>query len=100
MKVIELWRNHRRQDWTTVTATTPCVGPARLLRFRLRTWTARIVVGLALLCVSGIARGQSEIAGWGTQVFDSAWSKEPFAGIAAGGQQTVSLRSDGSIVAW
>ena len=69
-------------------------------RLDCRTWVARAAVGLALLGASGIARGQDEIVGWGAQVFNSSWNDQPFAAVAAGGEYTVSLESDGSVVAW
>ena len=56
--------------------------------------------GLALLCTFASARAQSEIAGWGTRVFNSVWLNESFASVTAGGFHTVALRGDGSVVAW
>jgi len=54
----------------------------------------------ALLARPGGARPQSGVAGWGTQVFNTRWNEEPFAGIAAGGYHTLARRSDGTLVAW
>ncbi len=51
----------------------------------------------ALLAAAGSAQ---DVVGWGSQVFNSAWNQEQFAGIAAGGSHTVACRSDGSMVAW
>src|SRR4030095_7826128 len=57
-------------------------------------------LGLAFAALTEGLSAHSEIAGWGRQVFDSRWSAEAFAEIAAGGNNTVARRSDGSVVAW
>jgi hypothetical protein len=53
-----------------------------------------------LLAGSRDAGAQSEIIGFGSQVFNSAWNHEAFVEVAAGGAHTVARRSDGSVVAW
>src|SRR6188474_681826 len=59
------------------------------------------VIGLACLVLTGMARAQSNIKGWGWAVFDSSWSSETaFVEVAAGSGHTVARRSDGSVVAW
>jgi hypothetical protein len=61
---------------------------------------ARAMV-LACLVLTGTARAQSSIKGWGQYVFDSGWNSETaFVEVAAGGAHTVARRSDGSVVAW
>ena len=59
------------------------------------------ITGLACLVLTGAARGQSGVKGWGSTVFDSGWSSETaFVEVAAGDGHTVARRSDGSVVAW
>ena len=56
---------------------------------------------LACLVLTGTARAQSNIKGWGSSVFDSSWNSETaFVEVAAGDGHTVARRSDGSVVAW
>src|SRR6188768_3739174 len=63
----------------------------------LRTY---VVIGLACLVLTGTARAQSNVKGWGRTVFDSGWNSEAFVEVAAGYWHTVVRRSDGSVVAW
>src|SRR6188472_2589098 len=59
------------------------------------------IAGLACLVLTGTARAQSNVRGWGQTVFDSGWSSETaFVEVAAGENHTVARRSDGSVVAW
>ena len=44
------------------------------------------ITGLACLVLTGTARAQSNIKGWGSTVFDSSWNSETaFVEVAAGG---------------
>src|SRR6187551_1457898 len=59
------------------------------------------ITGLACLVLTGMARAQSNVKGWGSTVFDSSWNSETsFVEVAAGEYHTVGRRSDGSVVAW
>lgn len=51
-------------------------------------------------CAPPNARAQERVAGWGLQDFDSGWLAEPFVQIAAGGNHSLALRSDGALLAW
>jgi hypothetical protein len=53
---------------------------------------------LAALLAAGAAA--QDVIGWGSQSFYSAWSRDPFAGIAAGYGHTVARGVDGAVVAW
>src|SRR5262245_5617339 len=70
-----------------------------LARRRAKPRFALVVPTLAALLAPATASAQ-DVVGWGYLVFNSAWNREPFAEIAAGGSHTVARRSDGSVVAW
>ncbi len=55
---------------------------------------------LLLAGLTGGAKAQSEIIGWGQQVFDSHWSDEAFVEISSSGYHTMARRANGSVVAW
>ncbi|HUU94812.1 MAG TPA: RCC1 domain-containing protein, partial [Phycisphaerae bacterium] len=64
----------------------------------------RVVVGFALVAVVGTAvaeaqYGNGSIVGWGTQVVGVDLSAG-FAAIAGGGNHSLGLRGEGSIVGW
>src|SRR5262245_14271435 len=68
---------------------------------KVRTLAAFAITGLACLVLTGAARAQSNIKGWGSLVVDSGWNSETaFVEVAAGGGDTVVRRSDGTVVAW
>jgi len=54
---------------------------------------------LAGVVVPGCARGSGKIIGWGAQVVGVDLSG-PFVQVAGGGDHSLALKSDGSIVAW
>ncbi|HTF89317.1 MAG TPA: hypothetical protein VK843_12975 [Planctomycetota bacterium] len=62
---------------------------------RTATLTAIVIAGSV-----GEAVAQSEILGWGRQVFDSRWNHEAFVEVAAGQLHTIARRSNGSIEVW
>ena len=64
--------------------------------------TFGVVIGvIALLAVeTRTALAQSGLVSRGWLTFDSRWNDESFVEIAAGGDRTLALRSDGSVVAW
>src|SRR6188768_430427 len=62
---------------------------------------ALAITALACLVLTGMARAQSGVNGWGSSVFDSSWNSETtFVEVQAGHYSTVARRSDGSVVAW
>lgn len=62
---------------------------------------ARIgLLSFLLLGAARVADAQTQIVGWGEQVFDSSWHHESFADVAAGGYNTMALRSDGTLAIW
>src|SRR5688572_5869856 len=63
-------------------------------------WHRAHVLLLALPVLAGQVLGQSEAAGWGRQVFNSAWNSAPVPGVGAGWQQTFALRADGTLDVW
>ena len=74
---------------------------ARAAAGKVHTLGALAITGLACLVLTGTARAQSSINGWGVSVFDSAWNSETaFVEVVAGYSHTVARRSDGSVVAW
>ena len=60
-----------------------------------------IVVVLACLLATDLARAQSYLAAWGDFVFDTRLtSQTTFVEVAAGIDHSVARRSDGSVIAW
>lgn len=59
-----------------------------------------IAVAASLAIATGPVVAQTAIVGWGSQVFNIPCGTASCVQVAAGGGHTVTLRSDGSVVAW
>ncbi|MBM4007338.1 MAG: hypothetical protein FJ292_07215, partial [Planctomycetes bacterium] len=67
-------------------------------RFIHRTLIAFAVAAVAWL--AGRAGAEVDVVSWGIQTYDQGDVRERYSQIAAGGDHTVALKSDGTVVAW
>jgi len=67
---------------------------------KFRVALAFVCLATVQLAISSRALAQTEVLGFGEQVFNSAWNEESFVEVAAGRHHSVARRSDGSVVAW
>ncbi len=80
--------------------------PAAQLRFGSGLRATRTIllsalaVAISLTVAAENAAAQSQVVGWGKQVFNSAWNVEQVVQVAAGDSHSAARRADGMVVAW
>ena len=74
---------------------------AKPARMRLRRILLALTIAMpGLLPAHSLAQAPSGITGRGMIVIDSRWNDGPYQQVASGSENTIGLRTDGTIVVW